>query len=179
MGALYWAAFGRKLQVGFPDAARGEAFVTDNLRADRMFVARVDGEVAGVCGFHAGGAGAAALTWPGLRDRFGWTGAIRATVALAPLSRAERDGVLVLDGICVDARHRGRGLGTALLAAAHEHAAGCGDREVQLSVVDTNPRAEALYRRLGYRVVDEGSMGSLGSLYGFRRYKTMRKRVAR
>jgi hypothetical protein len=66
-----------------------------------------------------------------------------------------------------------------LAAAADAYAATGGAQQVQLSVGDTNPRAEALYQRLGYRVVYEGSMGALGGRYGFRRYRTMRKRVAR
>lgn len=179
VGALYWSAFGRKLRVAFPDPASGRSFVTENLRPDRTLVARVDGEVAGICGFHENGHGAADLSWHALRKRFGARTATRGLLALAPLHPGERSGILVLDGICVDAEQRGRGIGTALLAAAEAHAAARGDREVQLSVVDTNPRAEALYRRLGYRVVDEGSMGGLGALYGFRHYRTMRKRVAR
>ncbi|MEU4690001.1 GNAT family N-acetyltransferase [Actinoplanes sp. NPDC023714] len=178
VGALYWAAFRRKLRAGFPDDASGQAFVTGVLRADRMLVARVGGEVAGVCGFHEGGHGAVAFSWRELRERFGVRTSLRVSAALAPLGRSEAGGVLVLDGVCVDARHRGRGIGSALLAAAQAHAATRGDREVQLSVVDTNPRAEALYRRLGYRVVGEGSMGVLGELYGFRRYRTMRRPVA-
>ena len=179
VGALYWSAFGRKLRVAFPDAASGQAFVTENLRADRTLVARIDGKVAGICGFHESGHGAAELSWRALQKRFGTRTAIRALIALAPLSRSEKDGILVLDGICVGSEQRGKGIGTALLAAAEAHAATRGDREVQLSVVDTNPRAEVLYRRLGYRVVDEGSIGGLGSLYGFRHYRTMRKRVGR
>lgn len=179
VGRLYWSSFGRKLRIAFPDAASGQEFLTSTLRADRLLVAREAGEVTGICGFHDAGHGAADMPWPALKQRFGTRAALWATLALAPLSRSEREGTLVLDGICVHPEWRGRGIGTALLAAADAYAATRGARQVQLSVVDTNPRAEALYQRLGYRVVDEGSMGTLGGLYGFRRYRTMRKRVAR
>ncbi|MEU4623195.1 GNAT family N-acetyltransferase [Actinoplanes sp. NPDC023801] len=179
VGELYWSAFGRKLRAAFPDAASGQAFVTDTLRSDRTLVARIDGEIAGICGFHENGHGAAGLSWRALRERFGTRTAIWASLVLAPLSRTERGGVLLLDGICVSPGLRGKGIGTALLTAAETHAAARGDAEVQLTVVDTNPRAEALYRRRGFRVVDEGSLGALGNLYGFQRYRTMRKRIGR
>ncbi|GAA4609044.1 GNAT superfamily N-acetyltransferase [Actinoplanes octamycinicus] len=177
-GALYWEAFGRKLRPAFGDSAAGAAQVTAALRADRMLVARSGGEVVGVCGYHHDGRGAADLSWSRLRQRLGAPAALRALLVLAPLDRPERPGVLVLDGICVAAAQRGRGVGSALLSAAGGWARRHHDEWVQLSVVDTNPRAEALYRRLGFRTVSEGSLGALGHVYGFQRFTTMRKRAA-
>ncbi|WIM92980.1 GNAT family N-acetyltransferase [Actinoplanes oblitus] len=177
VGALYWEAFGRKLRPAFGDSAIGSAQVTAALTADRMLVARSDGEVVGVCGYHRDGRGAADLSWGRLRRALGTPAALRALLVLAPLDRRERPGVLVLDGICVDAGQRGRGVGSALLSAAVERARHYHDQWVQLSVVDTNPRAEALYRRLGFRAVGEGSLGALGQVYGFQRFTTMRKKV--
>ena len=46
--------------------------------------------------------------------------------------------------------HRGRGIGSMLLAAVERHAAGQGCCKVTLEVREANPQAEALYRRLGY-----------------------------
>lgn len=43
------------------------------------------------------------------------------------------------------------GVGTLLIGALEQEAAVRGHRRVQLSVEDDNPRAAALYRRLGYR----------------------------
>ena len=48
---------------------------------------------------------------------------------------------------------------------------------MQLGVVDTNPRAEALHRRLGFAVVGQGDVGPLAGLYGFRRYRTLQRPV--
>jgi ribosomal protein S18 acetylase RimI-like enzyme len=49
---------------------------------------------------------------------------------------------------------RGRGYGSALISAIERHAAATGYRELFLSVEPTdNPRAYALYLRLGYRQV--------------------------
>jgi RimJ/RimL family protein N-acetyltransferase len=63
----------------------------------------------------------------------------------------EKSHVGVL-GILVDRRFRGRGAGTALLVRALEEARGRFER-VRLGVFASNPRARALYERLGFRLV--------------------------
>lgn len=47
--------------------------------------------------------------------------------------------------------HRGRGVGTALIAAAEQRASERGHRCIAVGVADDNPEARALYERLGYR----------------------------
>ncbi|GAA4894252.1 acetyltransferase (GNAT) family protein [Stackebrandtia albiflava] len=46
---------------------------------------------------------------------------------------------------------RGRGIGTALVAACEQRARAAGADRIGLGVADANPRAAALYHRLGYR----------------------------
>ena len=45
---------------------------------------------------------------------------------------------------------RGRGIATALIRAAEAHLAAHGIRHVEITTLAANPRAQALYRRLGY-----------------------------
>jgi ribosomal protein S18 acetylase RimI-like enzyme len=51
---------------------------------------------------------------------------------------------------------RGRGMGSALLSAIQREAARAGATAVLLSVEQHNARAQALYRNLGFRVVQDG-----------------------
>jgi GNAT superfamily N-acetyltransferase len=51
---------------------------------------------------------------------------------------------------------RGRGTGSALLSAIQREAARAGATAVLLSVEQHNARAQALYRNLGFRVVQDG-----------------------
>ena len=57
----------------------------------------------------------------------------------------------------VHAEHRGQGVGSAVLGEAHRRLAMTGHRAVELSVDDGNPRAAALFARLGYVVVGTGN----------------------
>ncbi len=102
---------------------------------------------------------------------------LRAIVVLSLLAREPSTSALVLDGIGVDSSRRGGGIGTLLLAAAEELAREWRMRSVRLSVIKGNSRARALYARRGFSPIDEGSLGVLGSIYGFDRYVTMRKDV--
>nr|WP_281373086.1 GNAT family N-acetyltransferase [Kineococcus aurantiacus] len=56
-----------------------------------------------------------------------------------------------LFGLVVHPAHRSRGLGTALVRALEERARARGARGAVLEVEVDNPRALALYERLGYR----------------------------
>lgn len=176
VAALYWHAFRRKLRPAFASESRGLAIVAASLRADRVLVARDGGAVVGMCGYRRDGVGAVTPTWRTLRAELSWPAAARAALLLGVLARGDVGGVLVLDGICVDDAQRGRGVGTALLDAAASLARAEGLSAVRLSVVDTNPRAEALYRRRGFSPVGSASLGSLSVVYGFDRYTIMERR---
>jgi len=179
VGSLYWEAFRRKLRPAFTNDATGLQTTQAAIRSDRMLVARIEGEVAGVCGYYERGVGAGDLSWSALRTRLSLVAAIRAVLVLSVLSQRERGNALVLDGICVHSDKRGRGVGTVLLDAAVDHARSRSLQAVQLSVVDTNPRAEALYLRLGFQTIDTGSLDLLAPLYGFDRHTTMERRLDR
>lgn len=173
--SLYWEAFGRKLRPGFSTEDVGMGVVRAALRPDRILVARVNGSVLGVCGYTANGVSAVDLSWTSLRSHLSRRGATRAITVLSILARSSTHDALVLDGICVADNHRGMGIGTALLDAAGARAGEFGFRAIRLSVADTNPRAEALYRRLGFVAVEGGSLGALSVVYGFDRYTTMER----
>ena len=177
VAALYWEAFGRKLRSGFVDEATGLAVVRTALRESQMLVAREGDHVVGVCGFYGAGIGAADLGWSQLRQSLSVPAALRAIFVLSLLSRSDRSDALVLDGICVDRGARGRGIGSSLLNAAVDKARHRGVGAVRLSVVDTNPRARALYERHGFMPTGRGTLGPLAPVYGFDAYTTMELKV--
>lgn len=178
IGRLYWEAFAGKLSVAFADPVTGRRVITASLRSDRVLVARLNDRVVGACGFYDGGHGAVDVTWLQLRAQLTVAGALWAAGSLSLLQRRETAGTMTLNGLCVDPDLRGLGVGSLLLESAAAWAREHGVSRVQLSVIDANPRAAALYRRHGFRPVDHANLGPLRHLFGFDGHTTMGKEVA-
>ena len=121
-------------------------------------VAVVDGRVVGIGSFLDGGrfgtVNALRLVWLGIRF-YGplecW-GALRRTLRLTGQMPAPEEGALYIQKMAVSPEVRGMGVGTALLADAITSARAAGLRRCVLDVAATNPRAQQLYERLGFRV---------------------------
>ncbi|NGN62300.1 GNAT family N-acetyltransferase [Streptomyces sp. A7024] len=69
-------------------------------------------------------------------------------VSVLPYARARRTGHVVMG---VRAGSAGRGVGRALLTAAAETGRGCGLRRLELTVMEHNRNAIALYLRCGFQ----------------------------
>ncbi|GAA3295462.1 hypothetical protein GCM10020218_076540 [Dactylosporangium vinaceum] len=68
--------------------------------------------------------------------------------------RARFPGCPEINALAVAAAWQSQGIGTALIRAAETLATQRGCRQIGLGVDDGNPRAAALYLRLGYRETD-------------------------
>jgi ribosomal protein S18 acetylase RimI-like enzyme len=179
VAALYWEAFGRKLGSALNPPDTGRAFIAAHVNHDRGVTAVVDGKVVGVAGYQLGGR---ALTGGGVRDVLSTYGLFRGLPRIAVLALFERtpkQGELVMDGIAVDARHRGGGIGGLLLKEVAAIAADNGCRRIRLDVIDTNPRARALYERHGFVAGHTEQTPYLRRLMGFGAVTTMYRPVTR
>nr|WP_254440427.1 GNAT family N-acetyltransferase [Ruegeria arenilitoris] len=173
--ALFWQAFsGKLLRVMGPDA-RGLAFFERALNPDFALAARdADGRMLGLAGYKTRDGG---LTQGGLADLarvYGWFGALWRGLFLSVLERDLKPGVFQMDGICVATEARGQGVGTLLLQAIKDEAQRLGMHEVQLDVIDTNPRARTLYEREGFQAIGQDHTGAFKHLFGFSSATKMR-----
>ena len=176
---LYWQAFGAKLgRVLGPDA-RALRFLDRVIAADQCLVAlNAEGALLGIAGFKTTGGSFAGGTSADLRAIYGGFGAMwRGTLLLALNREAETDCFL-MDGICVSQDARGQGVGSALLSGLYEQAATLGYRSVRLDVIDTNPRARALYEREGFHPVRTAPLGPLKYVFGFASATTMVRQLS-
>jgi L-amino acid N-acyltransferase YncA len=82
-----------------------------------------------------------------------------------------------MDGLFVAPEARGQGVGTALIDAITVEAKRRGYEEVRLDVIDTNPRARALYLQEGFKEVGTHSIGWLRVFFGFKSATTMVRSV--
>jgi ribosomal protein S18 acetylase RimI-like enzyme len=148
---LYCTALRAKLDPFLVSPDRAARVLASGIRPDRAVVALAGGEVVGIAGFKSGGRGVFEPATSAFLSEFGrLSGSIR-MLGLALLERSERDDSLLMDGIAVAPQARGCGVGTRLLREIVAVAKDAAASAVRLDVIDTNPRARALYERFGFR----------------------------
>ena len=126
-----------------------------------------DGNLVGIAGFKTE---AGAFVGGGIRDLmtvYGSIGGIWRGALLSLLERETRTDELLMDGIFVDAGFQGQGIGAALLSAIKDKARSTACSRVRLDVINTNPRARALYERNGFVAQATTSIGPFRHLFGF------------
>lgn len=176
---LYFQAFWPKLSsiMGADRMEHVARLAAPRLRASRAVVARARDRLLGVAAFKQQGMGLVDLRLQDLKTIYGLWGGLWRGAALSLLDRGERDGELLMDGICVDVAARGTGVGTLLLDAIEQTAKAQGARTIRLDVIDTNPRARALYERRGFTAVRTRRLGPLAPVFGFAAATEMQKLV--
>ncbi len=172
---LYWEAFERKLGALLGPAPRAISFFAETLNHDAVFAA-IDGDtLLGIAAVKTGNHGFSTARFSDLLRHYGPTALFR-LIPLAMIERRAPDGILQMDGICVSEKARGRGIGRALFAALFDYAKREGYRGVTLDVIDENPRAKALYEKLGFVAIGVEQTSLLRPLLKFRSATKMIKR---
>lgn len=176
---LYWQAFGGKLGRVLGPAPLALAYLDRVIREDHVITAVSGGELIGLAGFKSPRGGFAEGSWTDLRAIYGTWGAIWRQSLLGALITDVDNSRFLVDGICVAAAHRGRGIGAALLRALMAEGCARGYGAIRLEVTDDNSRARRLYERLGFRATDHARLGLLRHAYGFDGVTTMIRDLAR
>ena len=175
---MYWVAFGQKLGRVMGPERRACAFIQDVLDPTHAMCARdADGKLLGIVGFKTCEAALVGGTWRDLVRHYGWIGCTWRIAFLALLERDVENERFLMDGIFVADGARGQGVGTALLTAICNEAHARGYKEVRLDVIDTNPRARALYEREGFVAGEVHSLGALKHIFKFESATTMVRKV--
>lgn len=171
---LYWQAFGDKLGRVLGPEPRALRYLSRVLRADNCLTAYdAHGTLIGIAGFRTMEgtfAGGSAADLHAIYGPLG--GRWRATLLQLLNNDVEADRFL-LDGLCVSPAARGQGVGTALLEAIAAEGRARGFATLRLDVVDSNPRARALYERLGFTIARTAGIGPLRFIFGFAAAHTM------
>ena len=175
---LYWQAFGKKLGRVMGPSSKALAFIERVMRPDHAICAHdADGRLLGVAGFKTMDGALVGGDLSDLRAIYGTFGGTWRGLVMSILERDTENARFLMDGIFVTAEARGKGVGTALLNAVTAEAKTRGYREVRLDVIDSNPRARALYERQGFVAVKSTSIWPLHRLFGFRSATTMVRQV--
>lgn len=170
---VFEEAFGSKMRMAVRDATKRKDFMRRTYVAANCLVARRGDTLLGMAGLstrgepYGGGLMGSSWDFRPYRDLLGWFGAMWAVWGNRMADhRPKRDEVYV-DGIAVSPDARGLGIGTRLLDETTAIARELGKPFVRLDVIDTNPRAQALYERLGYKVTRVQSFAYMERIAGF------------
>jgi ribosomal protein S18 acetylase RimI-like enzyme len=168
VATLYWEAFSAKLGLVMGPEEKALQFIETQLNPEFAVTARgPDNQVLGVAGFKTSKGALIGGKMPDLARAYGWVSALWRAPILALVERDLADDVLLMDGICVADAARGMGVGSALLDEIKITAQDRGLGAVRLDVIDTNPRAKALYVRKGFVEISQEHLGPLRWVFGF------------
>ncbi|SFR59072.1 Acetyltransferase (GNAT) family protein [Yoonia tamlensis] len=166
--ALYWEAFGKKLGFTMGPKYRALIYINRVMRSDHGICAHdAQGRLIGVAGFKTAQGALVGGTFTDIRRVYGWVGAAIRVWLMGALERGTENERFLMDGLFVAHEARGKGVGTALLNEISAEAKRRGYRQIRLDVVDTNPRARALYLQEGFRELETHKMGLLRYIFGF------------
>ncbi len=173
--ALYHTALADKLRPLYGGGARARLALASGFNR-HMCIAALDGHrLVGILGVQTAAAGFMDVNLRVLQPFYGLWDSLWRMALLAVLNHAPRTDEAHIDGVAVVPDYRGRGIGTGLIAAMETWAAGHGLVMVTLEVVDTNPRAERLYRHLGFEAVRVQTVWPFNTLFGCRSSTVMIK----
>ena len=156
---------------------QGRRLLAASMRPDLGWLALDEaGDVVGVLGLGVHGRRFLNWRYRTLAREFGLLGGIPTRVFAACESIATRPDRQTwrVEVLAVGEDERGSGIGTALLTSVIDTAREAGMRTVTLEVVDTNPRALALYERLGFRCAFALRTGRLTASSGYGGIRFMR-----
>lgn len=175
---LYDSAFGEKFAAAVPDKTRRIELLAHSFQLEFAFCAVRGRQLVGLVGYASGsGSLTGGITYRRLLSHLGFFRGHRAAIVFSLYERKAASGEMVMDGIAVDERMRGRGIGTRLLSLLQNHAAKEGFKTIRLDVIDTNPDAKRLYERNGFVVTGTQRFGYLRWLLGFGASSTMIRAV--
>ncbi|UKK72946.1 GNAT family N-acetyltransferase [Segatella bryantii] len=112
-----------------------------------------NGMVVGICVTYDGG------DLYSLRQAFIDEAKLRFGMDYSDMDPETQSGELYVDSLCVHAEYRGKGIATALLRSAIHKAAEYHIQAVGLLVDQGNPKAEQLYKKVGFRYVNDTEWG--------------------
>lgn len=177
---LYLDAFDQKLGPVLGRDQRAVDYLAQTLQLPKCIVALgPEGQLLGLAGFHDDRGGFVGGGFGDLKQHYGLIGAVWRGLLLSLFERSPPDDRLLMDGVVVSAASRGAGIGSELLNGVAQVARAREMFIIRLDVVDTNPRAKALYERHGFKPAGEQSVWPLHWLFGFRKSTTMEKMLDR
>ncbi len=174
---LYDSVFGVKFAAAIPSKDHRIKLLAQSFSPSFAFCAIHNNQLVGLAGYHSSsGSLTGGMTYRRLLANLGFFRGNWAAMIFSLYERKPMPGELVMDGIAVDERMRGCGVGTHLLEMLADYATKEGFKTIRLDVIDTNSRAQKLYERNGFVVTKTERFEFLRWLLSFGASSTMERR---
>jgi len=171
---LYESAFGQKFSMVIASQADRVKLISNSFLLQHSIAAISDGQLVGIAGFQTeSGALTGGMNYRQLISQLGFFRGNRAAILFSLYERKPVPGELLMDGIAVAPKIRGKGIGTRLLEELVTYAKREKFDQIRLDVIDTNPQARKLYERNGFVETKTEHFGYLRWLLGFGASTTM------
>ena len=175
---LYWGAFRGKLGRLLGPEAKALRLINGVMRPDHGIAAVTpEGRVVGIAGFRSEAGTFVPLSPDAIRLVYGSFGAAWRLSALHMISEAPDTERFLIEGVAVAPDLQGRGIGTLMLRALSEEARARGFQALRLDVSDQNPRARALYERLGFEAAAHHRYWLMAPVFGMTGSRVMLRRL--
>ena len=147
---VYFNALREKLEPILGNDHRAQDALSSNLATDKCLVAICDGKLVGIMGIQSNKGGFINPNLKSMTRIYGIFGGMLRVGGLAMLNHTTRPDELYVDGVAVVNEMRGKGIGSHLFGLLERKALKDGIRRISLEVIETNTRAKALYKHLGF-----------------------------
>jgi ribosomal protein S18 acetylase RimI-like enzyme len=164
---LYFNALKEKLGPILGSDGRAQEVLANSIATDNCLAAICDEKLVGVMGTQTNAGGFVNPSLKTMIRIYGLIGGILRMGGLAILHHATSSDELYVDGVAVAHEMRGQGIGTHLFDLLERLALKKGIRTISLEVIDTNPRAKALYENIGFVVVKTQTLWPLNLFVKF------------
>ncbi len=146
---------------------RSQNALRDGLDPLKGLVAIKDDTLVGILGMGTSRGGFLNPTLKSMIQSYGLFGGTYRLAGLAAIHHPTRQKEIYVDGIAVSETARRQGIGSHLFKMLEEVALKKEYHEITLEVVDTNPKARALYERLGFTATRSKKIWPLGVFFKF------------
>jgi ribosomal protein S18 acetylase RimI-like enzyme len=174
---IYTEAFYPKYARFVKDKTKVIRLIETDLVNGYAICAYHDGDLVGLAGIHHNNRTLVEFRYKTFLKVFGFPGIFAYPMLMLFYNRKPKQDELLMDGIAVSREMRGKGAGTKLLKTVFDFAVENGYKSVRLDVIDTNPRAKALYERMGFQTVKTRSYPFMMNISGFKKVFTMVKTI--
>lgn len=164
---LFLTAFEEKFTPILGDKTKAISLFKASIIPANCLSAVEDGKLLGVLAMQTDTQKFMDISYENLKTHYGLVGGIIKAAGLMLLQHHPKPKTMHIEGIAVEDFARGKGVGTKLLDELMAIAVSENFETMTLEVIDTNPRAQKLYERLGFVVQKRSNIWPLNKMIGW------------